>query len=266
MSRALPPLDLHAHVDVGIASRDLESLGAVVFAATRSLEEAERALARTDLVTVWGAGCHPGVAKAQANFDASRFSSFLADTPFVSEVGLDGASKVALHQQRETFAAILAEATHAPRLVSVHSKRATSQVLDMLEAAGTRGAILHWWLGSTPETKRALELGCLFSVNASMDVADLREAGVPLEAILPETDHPSGNRTSSVPRQPGRIADVERSLAAVFGATPEVVRAQTWRTLARACGELDLDDLFPIPVQRMLAAARELPSSAGGTP
>lgn len=264
MSRTLPPVDLHAHVDVSIAPRDLESLGAVVFAATRSLQEAERALKRTDAVTVWGAGCHPGVAEAQAEFDASRFRALLAQTPFVSEVGLDGASKVTLHRQRETFAAILAETTRTPRLVSVHSKRATSQVLDLLEAAGTRGAILHWWLGSTRDTERARGLGCLFSVNSSMDVAKLRTAGVPLDAMLPETDHPSGNQTSSEPRQPGRIADVERSLAVAFGVTPEDVRTQAWRTLARVCGDLDLDALFPVPIQRMLAVALDLPSRAGG--
>ena len=68
MSRQLPPLDLHAHVDVGVGARDLEGLGAVVFAATRSLDESAAALTRSDAVTVWGIGCHPGVPAAVDRF------------------------------------------------------------------------------------------------------------------------------------------------------------------------------------------------------
>ncbi len=37
---ALPPLDLHAHIDVGVPADDLHRLAAVIFAATRSLAEA----------------------------------------------------------------------------------------------------------------------------------------------------------------------------------------------------------------------------------
>lgn len=53
MSRALPPLDLHAHVATDVAPRALEELGAVVFAVTRSLDEYEETLNRSDAVTVW---------------------------------------------------------------------------------------------------------------------------------------------------------------------------------------------------------------------
>ena len=42
----LPPIDLHAHVDVSIAPAELRQLNAVIFAATRSLSEADTALAR----------------------------------------------------------------------------------------------------------------------------------------------------------------------------------------------------------------------------
>ena len=54
--RALPPLDLHAHIDTGIAAAELTALQAVVFAVTRSLDEAARALNRSDGMTIWGVG------------------------------------------------------------------------------------------------------------------------------------------------------------------------------------------------------------------
>ena len=55
--RVPPPLDLHAHVDAGIDAAELTALRAIVFAVTRSLDEAEQALKRSDRTTIWGVGC-----------------------------------------------------------------------------------------------------------------------------------------------------------------------------------------------------------------
>ena len=78
MSRALPPLDLHAHIDPDVPPRELEALGAVVFAATRSLTEYTRTTARSDAVTIWGLGCHPAVPEAQAQVsEQTRFAAAL---------------------------------------------------------------------------------------------------------------------------------------------------------------------------------------------
>lgn len=127
MTRALPPLDLHAHIDPAIEPRALESLGAVVFAATRSADEFQRTLSRTDAATVWGLGCHPGVAAAQSSYDAEHFAKLLAQTAYISEVGLDGGACVAIDQQADVLASLLAQVSRTPRLVSVHSTRATKR-------------------------------------------------------------------------------------------------------------------------------------------
>lgn len=256
MSRALPLLDLHAHIDPEIAPRQLEQLGAVVFAATRSASEFERTTNRSDQVTVWGLGCHPDVAEAQANYTTKHFAQLMLQTPFISEVGLDGAARTSIETQTDIFRSILALTIQTPRLVSVHSKRATSRVLDLIEESGARGVVLHWWLGIKDETERAVRLGCLFSVNRSMDCRRLRSAGVPLERLLPETDHPAGNRRSGAPRQPGWTSDVELAIAAEYGVTSVEVRTQFWRTLSRLTQGFDLDQLFPQPVRAMLKTAR----------
>lgn len=267
MNRQLPPLDLHAHIDVGIPPRDLERLGAVVFAATRSIEEFEGTLERSDLVTVWGVGCHPGVAAAQRDFDGQRFAAALARTPYISEVGLDGSSRVPMARQQETFQYVLSRAAGTPRIVSVHSARATGRVLDLIADAGAPGIVLHWWLGSVQETLRALDLGCMFSINASVDLAVLRDAGVPVTALLPETDHPSGNRRGSGPHQPGWTQDVEQAVADTFGLTTAEVRAVFWANLARLVSSLRIAELFPPPVRAMLrSAAHETSGIPGWTP
>jgi TatD DNase family protein len=79
-----PPFDLHAHVAANVDATELLALRAVIFAATRSLDEVRSALARpSDPLTVWGVGVHPGIASSLASFDRSLFTLLIA-TPLTS--------------------------------------------------------------------------------------------------------------------------------------------------------------------------------------
>lgn len=258
MNRQLPPLDLHCHISPRVKASSLEALGAVTFAATRSIDEFEQVRGRHDSVTIWGVGCHPRVTSAQSRFDVDQFSELLAGTPFVSEVGLDGASVVPMARQRDVLGSILSSAEQAPRILSIHSHRATDEVLNSLEANSCKGMVLHWWLGNAEQTRRAVALGCRFSVNRRMRIGSLQSAGVPLSLILPETDHPGGNPGTKLPQQPGWTLDVERSVGAVYGIDPAEVRSWFWKTLVQLVDETQVEGLFPVAVQRMLAYAREV--------
>lgn len=252
----LPPLDLHAHISSQTRPTDLERLGAVVFAATRSLDEYESVRARRDQVTIWGVGCHPGVTQAQQDFDVERFTSLLTSTAFVSEIGLDGRSQVALADQERVFASVLSALQRTPRIASIHSSGTSGRVLDGLERTPITGAVLHWWRGSKAETLRAIGLGCWFSINATGVKYPADVSLIPLERILTETDHPSGDRTSTSPRQPGSVDDVEQELARIHSVDVQAVRGQVWTNLARLVGETNVEDLLPTAVRRMIAFAR----------
>lgn len=256
MSRTLPPLDLHAHVAPDIASRALEGLGAVVVAMTRSLNEYDDVRRRADAATVWGVGCHPGLVRAHKDYDAARFVALLEKAAFVGEVGLDGASRVPIERQIEVLESVLSAVAATPRLISVHSYRATRLVLDLIEQTGAERVILHWWTGSRSETKRALELGCLFSVNHSMDPAKLRAAGVPIGSLLPETDHPSGNRRGALPRQPGQTLDVEQAIGVAYGVEPAEVRDTFWKTFSGLVDTTGVLTLLPTAVQSMIRSTQ----------
>lgn len=258
MSRALPPLDLHAHISPEASARELEGLGAVVWAATRSQAEYERVAARRDLVTVWGVGCHPGLESAQRDFEPARFASLIEGTALVSEIGLDAGSKVPMDTQRQTFTGILELLVETPRVTSVHSAGATSGVLDCLERIAGPGVVLHWWLGDKAETERAVALGCYFSINHAMTVRSSALSVVPIERLLVETDHPDGDRRSARPRQPGAVHDVEEWLARMHGLTAAALRQQVWRNLSNLVGEAGVRHRLPGPVKKMLAVAETL--------
>ncbi|QCY47309.1 TatD family deoxyribonuclease [Glutamicibacter creatinolyticus] len=254
MSPQLPPLDLHAHINPKTSAAELERLGAVVFAATRSLSEYESVRSRRDQVTIWGVGCHPGVAAAHRDFDKEKFSSLLPSTAFVSEIGLDRRSRVSLDEQERVFTSILEAMQGTPRIASIHSAGLAECVLHALEQTPIKGAVLHWWRGTPAQTTRAVELGCWFSVNAAGARFPADVSNIPLDRILTETDHPSGDRDSPAPRQPGAVMNVEQSLAVIYGIPTTAIRTQVWANFARLAHETGTVTLLPRPVQRMVGA------------
>lgn len=256
MSGNWPPLDMHAHVDVTIEPRDLLALRAVVFAASRSLGESEQALDRQqqDLLTVWGVGVHPVVKEALETFELDAFKRLLSRTAFVGEVGLDGKVKSRLGLQQEVLGSVLAELQTSPRIISLHSYGATSELLELLEAIPIRGAVLHWWLGDAAATKKALELGSYFSVNAAnMKNAEALDQ-IPLDRIFTETDHPDGDRRSPKPRQPGNVSKVEVELARRRGIEPADLRRAGWENLRSITESTRTQDLLPARLQSILLA------------
>lgn len=251
MTLPLPPLDLHAHVEPTIAGAEIDALNAVVFAVTRSLEEAAAALKRNDELAIWGVGCHPGIASSQKQFSADRFGELLQATCFAGELGLDG-SRANPTRQGETLRAALEELQAEPRITSLHSAGATGALLDELAKTPIHGAVLHWWLGDERETARAVALGCYFSVNRAgvgrNDVLSL----VPVERILTETDHPFGDRRSR-PQRPGNVEFVEAAIARHHELSPHELRSQMWRNLATLVQETGCGHLVPRAIRHRLA-------------
>jgi TatD DNase family protein len=253
--KRLPSIDLHAHIEPDIEAADLVALGSLVFAATRSLDEAASALDRADPWTVWGVGSHPGVIGAQKAFDPVRFADLITRTPYVSEVGLDGTSRVPLGTQQATFEAILTTLQTSPRITSIHSYDAIGTVLNCLAARPIQGAVLHWWLGDEDETRRAVALRCYFSINESTLRRPELLAMLPLDRVLAETDHPFGDRSGGPSRRPGNVDKVEAAIGRLHGLDQDEVRRVMWRNLADLARLTRCGVLLPRQVRVTLAAA-----------
>lgn len=252
-----PALDVHAHIDTAISAQDLLSLRAVIFAASRSLEESRIALKRQhkDLLTVWGVGVHPGVKAALDSYDPGEFEALVGQTAYVGEIGLDAKVPSRLGKQREVLESLLTRLQITPRLTSIHSYGATAEVVDELARTPITGAVLHWWLGDRTTTIRALDLGAYFSINAATvrrgEALDL----VPTDRLLPETDHPDGNRSGAHPRQPGNVDDIESSLAEKRGLSTPEFRLQAWKNLASLTTDTNTKHLLPVRIAAIIDAA-----------
>ena len=249
--KTLPALDLHAHIDPSIDSHDLINLNATIFAVTRSLGEAEQTLKRRDTMTIWGVGCHPRLVGANKKFSPQNFLSLIENTAFVGELGLDGTSRVTMDLQLKTLRSALDVLVNHPRILSLHSYKATATLISELEAKPVRGAVLHWWLGDENLTQRAIELGCYFSLNISSLKQGALLKSIPFDRILTETDHPFGDRYVSN-RRPGNVGDVERFLQVFYEMDQDAVRRGLWHNIAEIVKQTGCASRLPCSIQDLL--------------
>jgi TatD DNase family protein len=103
-------------------------------------------------------------------------------------------------------------------VITVHSIRAAKVVLDHIEAylpPSLSKVVLHWFTGSKAEAKRAIELGCYFSIDASM-LDNVRHtamvAAIPLDRLLTELDMSNAAKSSVADR-----ATAEFTCSLLFG-------------------------------------------------
>ena len=143
-----------------------------------------------------GLGLHPQLAH-ECKSELPLFQRLLPETRYVGEVGLDGAPEFKQHwsDQMMVFGSVLNACQAAGgRILSIHSRRAASAVLDLLEEKPGAGTpILHWFTGSQKELTRAISLGCWFSVGPAMLASEKGRALVsrmPRDRVLTESDGP----------------------------------------------------------------------------
>lgn len=251
MNTILPVIDAHAHIDSKIDADQLVALRAIILAATRSLDEFFEVANRKDSLTIWGVGAHPGVPRAIRTFEVNRFREALELTPIVSEIGLDGTSVVPMALQMSVLDKSLEVLQDQPRVISIHSARATSEVLEALGRRPVSGAVLHWWRGTPKETKRAIDLGCWFSVNQAEQINPMVLGRVPAASLLTETDHPYGDKKIANGR-PGLVEDIEKTISIQMAINPDDVRKMVWANFARLIDHTEVRSLIPPRIQALL--------------
>ena len=78
--------------------------------------------------------------------------------------------------------------------MSIHSRAATDVILDCLNQYRDAGIpVLHWFSGTQSQLKKAIGIGCWFSVGPAMlatSKGKLITQNIPRERILTETDGP----------------------------------------------------------------------------
>jgi TatD DNase family protein len=223
-------VDLHCHLDLypdhAAAVTEADAAGVFTLAVTTTPRAWPRnhELAQQTKHVRAALGLHPQLV-AERESEVDLWDQYLSQTRYVGEVGLDAGPRFfkSLDAQKRVFQHVLRRCAEAgDKIITVHSIRSAKAVLDHIEThlpLGRGKVVLHWFTGTKSEAKRALDLGCFFSINAGM-LDSKRHAPmvqvIPLDRMLTETDGPF-TRTGERPSQPSDVTVVVDALGRLHG-------------------------------------------------
>lgn len=225
-----PLVDFHCHLDLypdhaeAVVRCEREGVFTLAVTTTPRAWPRNQELAAPTRHVRAALGLHPQLV-AERSHEIALWKELLPRTRYVGEVGLDAGPRFyrSFDRQKEVFAEVLTScAIASDKILTVHSVRATKIVLDMIEKhlPPTRGrVVLHWFTGTVAEIRRAVDLGCYFSVNAEMLANENRAVAnraFPLGRVLTETDGPF-TRTGARPSEPSDVWQAVEGLASLHG-------------------------------------------------
>ncbi|EON1806175.1 MULTISPECIES: Qat anti-phage system TatD family nuclease QatD [Enterobacterales] len=197
-------VDFHCHLDLYpdhkavIAECELARVATLAVTTTPKAWQRNCELALDSSFVRVGLGLHPQLVSERED-EVVLLERYLSSARYVGEIGLDAGPRFyqSFEAQERVFSRILqACAEQGNKILSIHSVRTAAKVLDHLEKSKILEncqAILHWFTGSSAEARRAVELGCYFSVNEEM-LRSVKHrkliASIPLNRLLTETDGP----------------------------------------------------------------------------
>ena len=158
------------------------------------------------------------------------FSELLPKTSYVGEIGLDfGKDGSATRQAKvDSFTFVLKQVQNTGKVLSIHSRKAENEIIDLLDQYKVRAATFHWFTGNNVELGRLLKFGHYLSINPAMlrsNKGRLTIAQIPRERVLFETDGPYC-KVAKGPAGPWDINGVAQEIAILWGCSVEGVQEQ----------------------------------------
>lgn len=174
-------------------------------------------------------GLHPQIAHQRFQ-ELDLFDALLPNATYIGEIGLDGGSDFKQHWevQLKVFRHILNSVNHAGgRIMTIHSRASAAAVLDEIEDIDGI-PILHWFTGTARQLKRAIDIGCWFSVGPAMlrtPKAVELVSMMPKDRVLTETDGPFAKYNGKV-LMPWECDIAQQQLASIWQCPTDQVISQ----------------------------------------
>ncbi|RZL03833.1 MAG: TatD family deoxyribonuclease [Rubrivivax sp.] len=238
-------VDFHCHLDLYpdhaqlIAECERERIATLAVTTTpKAWSRNSELAAGTNHVRV-ALGLHPQLVSEREG-ELGLFEKLLPEARYVGEVGLDASPRFykSFEAQERVFERILRMcAEHGNKILTIHSVRAVTKVLQHLEKelpVDRGNVVLHWFTGSAAEARRAVERGCYFSINSEI-LKSTKHRGLveqlPVNRLLTETDGPFVQVSGAAVR-PVAVLDTVAQLAELRCISPDEMRAQILTNLA----------------------------------
>jgi len=172
-------------------------------------------------------GIHPWNAYKYVN-KAESIEKLIDKTEIVGEIGLDYyyvKDKSKYSAQRKIFSLFLSKSVN--KIISVHTKGAERETLELLRKHGNQKVIIHWFSGDLDVLREMITEGYYFSIVPEVKFSEhIREIvkNIPLKQLLTETDNPGGPASYIGEKgMPILIRTVIEEVAKIKGKTPKQI-------------------------------------------
>ena len=139
-------------------------------------------------------GIHPLLVSEHTE-EIDDFIAMIDETSYIGEIGLDFSYEgmKTKHQQLASLDKILTALERKKKIISVHSRRAETELFELLISHDIRNVIFHWYSGKIALIPEIISREYYFSVNEAMCSSDNGRriiSCIPTNRILIETDAP----------------------------------------------------------------------------
>jgi TatD DNase family protein len=174
-------------------------------------------------------GVHPWNAPDYAD-RLDELGEAIEQSPMIGEIGLDYyfvQDASAYPAQRKVLEFFLGAAREQDKIVTLHTKGAEGEVLELLDQYDLPRVIVHWYSGPLDILRELVARGVYLTVGIEALYSEhiqtiTRE--IPLRQLLTETDNPGGPKGFiGGPGMPVLVKDVVRGVAAARGTTAEAI-------------------------------------------
>lgn len=237
-------IDMHCHLDlyktpIALLPEVQRRCNYVLAITTspRAWQKTRQVFAGIDCVQV-ALGLHPEILSSKMS-EIDMLLSNICHCKYIGEVGIDGSEqyKSSYQAQKDLFREVALTAEKCGgKIISIHSRNATKDVLDIIEKDMANSVpILHWFSGTMKELERAIAIGCWFSVSPAMLSGRKGKnlvSQMPLSRILPETDAPFTEKSGN-PYMPWEALDIISTLKDILHLDIEYIKKELYSNLKR---------------------------------
>lgn len=141
----------------------------------------------------FGLGIHPSEI-VDAEKSIFEFDACIDQAHYIGEIGLDYAKQKAnRNEQMKVLRHVFEVQARRNLLATIHVKNAEDDIIGLLREYPSSKRIIHWFTGTESQMMNILDMGCFFSVNASMIQSKSEVkliSQIPRERLLIESDGP----------------------------------------------------------------------------
>jgi len=233
-------IDAHCHIDrydlvdeqaLGSALAEINQGGILTVSNAMDLPSYKRNLEISEMcnLVLPTFGVHPWNAPRYAD-RLEDLSGAIEASPMLGEIGLDHyfvKDTSTYPAQRRVLEFFLGAAREQGKIVTLHTKGAEREVLELLDQYDLPRVIVHWYSGPLDIFREMVARGVYFTVGIEVLYSEYIETiaqEIPSRRLLTETDNPGGpNAFTGEPGMPMLVRDVVQGVAEARRTTVESI-------------------------------------------